>query len=340
MPSVKEIASAKFRVAAMMGCAVGILLVIIYLLLGGSDWLAPAVTVRVYMVDLSGLTRGSPVRFNGIHVGKVESYDLSHIADPHKVVRVDLAIMQRYLPSIPEDSTVTVTADNVLGDKFANINEGKSPRHLQPGGELAQTPPSQITTADLIKAAEQILNRVDAVFQDIEAGRGELGEFVKGEAFYDTALAKVTSFQGQMRRATSRNTLAGKLIYDDAFYEQLHAPIKRLDDRLAAIEASKLLKSSADYDRLRKSVADLSRAIEDLRNGNGRAGKLLADDEIYLRLVQQLAQLNSRVDDFASSQLVTSTSLYDTLTGGTRHLSASLKEFTENPKRFLWLKLF
>ncbi|HKW97277.1 MAG TPA: MlaD family protein [Bryobacteraceae bacterium] len=340
MPSVKEIASAKFRVAAMMGCAIGILLVIIYLLLGGSDWLAPAVTVRVYMVDLSGLTRGSPARFNGIHVGKVESYELSHLSDPHKVVRVDLAIMQRYLPSIPEDSTVTVTADNVLGDKFANINEGKSPRHLQTGGELAQTPPSQITTADLIKAAEQILNRVDVVFQDIDAGRGQLGEFVKGEAFYDTTLAKVTSFQRQMHRATSRNTLAGKLIYDQAFYEQLRAPIQRLDDRLAAIAASKFLNGSADYDRLRKSVTDLSRAIEDLRKGKGRAGNLLSDDEMYTRLLQLLAQLNSRVDDFASSQLVTSTNLYDSLTGSTRHLEASVKEFRENPKKFLWLKLF
>src|SRR5713101_2562553 len=111
MPSAAHVAWAKFRVAAMIGCAVGIASVLIYLLLGGSEFLQPAVTIHTYMVALSGLARGSPVRFNGIRVGEVVRTQLSHLPDPQRVVRVDMSIVQHYLQSIPEDSTVGVSAD-------------------------------------------------------------------------------------------------------------------------------------------------------------------------------------------------------------------------------------
>src|ERR1700687_2241281 len=140
MPSAAHVAWAKIRVAAMIGCAVGILCVVIYLLGGGSEFLQPAVTIQTYMTDLSGLTKGSPVRFNGIKVGEVTSTQFSHLNDPKKVVKVEMSIVQRFLNAIPEDSTVVVAAETVLGDKFADINEGKSPRHVRPEAVLV-TPP-------------------------------------------------------------------------------------------------------------------------------------------------------------------------------------------------------
>src|SRR5256885_2146962 len=129
MPSVEQVNCAKIRVATLIGAALAILSVLIYLLLGGSEFLQPSVQVRTYLIDLAGLAKSSPVLFNGIRIGEVSSVELSHLNDPQKVVRVDLSIMQKYLNAIPEDSTVAVSAVNVLGDKFADINEGKSPRH-------------------------------------------------------------------------------------------------------------------------------------------------------------------------------------------------------------------
>src|SRR5579863_613478 len=345
MPSVKEVSDAKVRVATLIGFAVGILLVAIYLLLGGADWLAPAVTVRTYMTDLSGLMKGSPVRFNGIQVGKVKSVALSGLKDPQKVVRVEMSLMQRYIPTIPGDSTVAVTADNLLGDNYAKISEGKSPRHLQPGGELQTPQQPGINMGDLMKAAREIVGRLDALFSDIEAGRGELGKFVQGEEFYNDTLAKVTKMEREMRAATSKDTMAGRLLYDDALYGQLRAPLKLLDQKLAAIEggqgaAGKIMKDSAQYDQLRKSVGDLNRTLEDLRAGKGQVGKFLMDDEQYSQIARMIDNLNQQVDAFNASQLVSSTNLYDSLMGSTRQLEGLLKDFGRNPKKFLWLKLF
>src|SRR5437763_649945 len=116
MPSAADVAWAKIRVATMIGCAVGILSVVVYLLMGGSEFLQPAATIQTYMTDLSGLTKGSPVRFNGIKIGEVTFTQFSHLNDPQKVVKVDMSIVQRYLNTIPEDSTVAVAAETVLGD--------------------------------------------------------------------------------------------------------------------------------------------------------------------------------------------------------------------------------
>jgi phospholipid/cholesterol/gamma-HCH transport system substrate-binding protein len=345
MPSAAQVTWAKFRVATMIGGAIGILSVLIYLLLGGEELFQPAATVHSFMSDLSGLAKGAPVRYNGVRAGTVTQIALSGLKDPQKVVRIDMSIMNQFLKSIPEDSTALVSAETVLGDKFVDVNEGHSARHLQPGGELLSPPPKKINNADLIKAGRQILATMDSLLGDIEAGRGELGKFVKGEAFYDTALSKVTKFQKDIRTATSRDTQVGKLIYDDQAYRDLEARVKRLDQALAEWQAGrgaagKFLKDSAQYDQLRKAAGDLSRSLESLR-----AATLVKDDDLYIRTSRLVDHLNAQVEALNSGegtlgQLIVSSSTYENLQVDTKGLQNMLKELRENPKKFLWMKLF
>jgi len=350
MPSPEHVAWAKFRVAVMILCAVGIASVLVFLLLGGSEFLQPAVSIYSYLGDLSGLTKKSPVRFNGIRVGEVTSTELSHLKDPQKVVRVNMSIVRHFLQAIPEDSNVEVIADNVLGDKFANINEGRSPNPVQPGGELQRKPPQQINMADLMTAARAIIASTDALFADIQAGRGNVGEFVKSDAFYNDALKKVSDFQRQIREVTARDSKAGRMIYDESLYEQLRAPITRLNQQLTDLESGqgasgRFLKDPAQYDQIRKTVGELNQKLAELETGKGPAGKLLKDDEAYVRIIRIVDDLNKQVDALNSGEgplghLMVSSSLYDSLNGETKNLQNMLKELRANPKKFLYLKVF
>jgi phospholipid/cholesterol/gamma-HCH transport system substrate-binding protein len=345
MPSPAQVAWAKFRVATMIGCATGILSVLVYLLLGGEELFQPAAPVHTFMSDLAGLEKGAPVRFNGVRAGEVTQIALSGLNDPQKVVRVDMSIMNRFLKSIPEDSTTQIAAETVLGDKFVDINEGKSAQHVQAGGELLSPPPKKINNADLIKAGKQILAAMDSLLGDIEAGRGEIGQFVKGDAFYNTALNQVTKFQKDIRAATNRDTQVGKLIYDDQLYENLEKAVKRLDQTLADWQEGrgaegKFLKDAAQYDQLRKAARDLSRTLEDVRSA-----KLIKDDELYTRASRLVDNLNAQVEALNSGsgmlgQLLISSTTYENLVGSTNGLRNMLKELRENPKKFLWMKLF
>ena len=334
----------------MILCAVGIASVLVFLLLGGSEFLQPAVSIHSYLGDLSGLTKKSPVRFNGIRVGEVTSTELSHLKDPLKVVRVNMSIVRHFLQAIPEDSNVEVIADNVLGDKFANINEGKSPNPVQPSGELQGKPPQQINMADLMTAARAIIASTDALFADIQAGRGNVGEFVKSDAFYTDALKKVSDFQRRIREVTARDSKAGRMIYDESLYEQIRTSVTRLNQQLTELESGqgaggKFLKDPGQYDQVRKTVGELSQKLAELETGKGQAGKLLRDDEAYVRIVRMIDDLNKQVDALNSGEgalgrLMVSSNLYESLNGETKNLQNMLRELRANPKKFLFLKVF
>jgi len=350
MPSPEEVAWAKFRVGAMIACAVGILSVLVYLLMGGADAFLPSASVYAYLKDLAGIEKNSAVQFNGIHVGEVSKVALSGLKDPNKAVRVDLAIQNRYLDAIPADSTVAVTAENVLDDQFVNIIEGKSPQHLTSGAELRPAPPSAINPAEILEGGRQILAQLDAVVRDMETGHGNVGQVVRGDEIYNSMLSKVSEFQRAVHAAGNKDTLTGRLIFDETYYDKLAAPVKRLDQALADLQAGKgstgkLLKDPAQYERFRKSVGNLNRALADLNAGKGAGGKLLKDDELYRRVNRIVDDLNGQVDAFNSGegalgQLVANASLYESLQGSMDTLHEMLHQIRENPKKYLRPKLF
>jgi len=349
MPSAQQVAWAKTRVAAMVGSALAILSAMVYVLAGGSDAFRPAEPVRTYMVDLQGLAKGSPIRFNGIRAGEVKAVRLSHLNDPQKVVEVDMSILDRYINSIPEDSTVAVAADTVIGDKFADINAGKSPRHIRPGGELLSPPRQEINKADIINEARQVLSRMDALFADIEAGRGEFGKFFKDDQFYTRAVAEVVEFQNQMRSISTIESRMGRLLYDEASYEEIRAPIRHINEKLAELNAgqttgSKFLKDSAQYDQVRKSKQDINGNLAQHNSGK-KGAALLKNDEAYNRIYRMLDNLEKQIDAFNAGEgplghMMLNSSLYDNLQGVTASLQTLLHELRGNPRKFLRKKVF
>ena len=350
MPTPEEVSWAKFRVGAMIGCAMGILSVLVYLLMGGANAFQPSASVYAYLKDLGGVEKNSAVQFNGIHVGDVSKVALSGLKDPNKAVRIDLAIQNRYLDAIPADSTIEVTALNVLDDQIVNINEGKSTQHVTSGAELRPTPPAAINPAQILQGGRQILEQLDSVVRDMETGQGSVGQLVRGDEIYTSMLRKVSEFQRAIHAAAGQDTLSGRLIFDEAYYGNLEAPAKRLDQALADLlagkgSAGKLLKDPAQYEQLRKSVGNLNRALAEMNAGKSAGGKLLKDDELYRRINGILEDLNAQMDAFNSGegalgQFIANANLYETLQGNMDTLQVMLHQIRENPKKYLRPKLF
>src|SRR5215472_19158357 len=102
MPSVERVQWAKMRVSAITVAALLILGTLCYLLTGGT-LLEPKSTIYLYMPDAVGVAAGSPVRVDGIGVGKVESVALTGLNVPDRIVRVTMIIERERLASIPID---------------------------------------------------------------------------------------------------------------------------------------------------------------------------------------------------------------------------------------------
>ena len=150
-------------------------------LMTGGTLFRPKANLYLYLPDGTGLDKGSPVRVDGIGVGKVGSVLLSGSSDPNRIVKVTMIVESNRLPSIAEDSTAQTASDTMIGDKFVDISSGTSPNHIQPGAEMQfKGSPELMKTLDMSEFEHQ-LRLMDAVLTDIEQGRGQVGQFVIGE---------------------------------------------------------------------------------------------------------------------------------------------------------------
>ena len=116
----------------------------------------------------------------------------------------------------------------------------KSAQHLVSGMERRPTPPWRPSHgAEILESGRKILAQLDAVVRDMETGDGNVGQMVRGEQMY---WSKVTEFQRAIHAAGNKDTLTGRLIFDETYYDKLHAKRSALADLQAGKgSAGKLL---------------------------------------------------------------------------------------------------
>ncbi len=83
--------------------------------------------------DVSGLAAGSDVKMNGIKVGIVKSLRL----DENYQAKIELLIKDSI--KIPTDSSLSITTDGLMGNKFVSIAAGFSDEKLKPNEEVELT---------------------------------------------------------------------------------------------------------------------------------------------------------------------------------------------------------
>ena len=83
--------------------------------------------------DVSGLSVGSDIKLNGIKVGIVKNLSI----DDNYQAKAELLIKATI--KIPVDSSVSVTTDGLMGNKFIAISAGFSQEKFKPGNEVELT---------------------------------------------------------------------------------------------------------------------------------------------------------------------------------------------------------
>ncbi len=90
--------------------------------------------INAKFLKVGGLNVGSDVRINGIKIGTVTAQKLS--PDDY-MVNVVLSISPNI--KLPVDSSVSITNDGLMGNKFVKIEPGKSRSFLQNGDSIDDT---------------------------------------------------------------------------------------------------------------------------------------------------------------------------------------------------------
>ncbi|MEC7489800.1 MAG: outer membrane lipid asymmetry maintenance protein MlaD [Pseudomonadota bacterium] len=90
--------------------------------------------IRANFDRVDGVLAGTDVRMSGVRIGSVTSSNL----DP-KTYLANVSMNIRSDVQIPVDTSIAVSSDGLLGDKFLNLSPGGSDEMLLPGGEILAT---------------------------------------------------------------------------------------------------------------------------------------------------------------------------------------------------------
>jgi phospholipid/cholesterol/gamma-HCH transport system substrate-binding protein len=344
----------QLRVGLMAIAALVILSVLIFLMAGSQGLFRSRTILYTYMMDSHALAEGSPVRLNGILVGKVSAVGLSGQADPKRLVKVSMDIDENYLSSIPEDSKALMTAENLLGTKYINIQQGTSKQNAKGGGEIASLSSTEMDDLfnqgnTMISALQITLKRVDGIIAQVESGNGTIGKLLVDETLYRKVLSIMDEAEKLTKTMNNGNGTVGKLFQSDELYQDVRTGIGKINSLLEGLEQGKgtaglLLKDTAIHDDLRGTIADFRKLMEQLQSDKGDIGKLMKSDDLHKQIAGTLGRMDSLLDKINNGQgtlgqLVVNPQLYETLDGTTREIQSLMKDFHSNPKKFLSIKL-
>lgn len=339
MPSSQRVSWAKFRVSAVFLVAFLILLTLVYLLTGGS-LLSQKVLVYLFLPDGGGLERDAPVRVDGVDVGKVKIVELTGAHDPNREVRVIMVVERGRLASIPANSEAEISSDSMIGDRFVDITSHPSPTSVPVGGEIRVKKSTDVMKAIDIRDLEKQLVQFDALVQDLEQGRGPVGEFVQGRQMYTDLVKRSSEIEAALKAAVSATTTVGEALYQDELYQRFFETLTRVDSSLSALQSGqgdmgRMLRDSAQYDGLQKTLHGIRQSVADLR-----ASPMLQSDDAYAAWNRSLAALIQQVDDMNANPALNTSDAYDSLTGMAEELRDSMRDFRTHPEKYVRMKLF
>ena len=81
-----------------------------------------------------GISVGTDVRLAGVKVGTVTGLDLNH-----QTFRADVTLNVADSLEVPEDSSIAISSEGLLGGNFVELVPGGSPFNLEPGSEIEDT---------------------------------------------------------------------------------------------------------------------------------------------------------------------------------------------------------
>jgi hypothetical protein len=349
---IKPTPRMRLRVFALIAAGAGISFVLMYLLVGGGgDFFARRTTLTTYMPDAAGIAVGDEVRLSGIRIGKVQKVALSGMLEPRRAVRTEMRVLARYLRNIPQDSQTEVGADTLVGYKFLDIAEGKSPIPIGEDGVLQSEPVKEAADrANLMETVLSNLIQVDHILADLSSPDTQTGKLFVSDRLYDTVLSRVGGVDDMLHTVLTPQSDFGKALYSPEFYNTMHDLAGQFDHTLASIQngegaAGHLFASDEQYNEVLRQLSGLRSSLADANAGKGKWGGMLQDDAGYRQITHLLSDTDALIASLNAGEgtggrLLANAQLYESLNGSLRRMEEFLRDFREHPQKYLRVKPF
>lgn len=340
------------RVGLLVSGALIILMVFLFFIGSEQKIFARKNEYEVRLENVTGLSQGNPVRMSGVTIGTIRDINLPQ--DPRQK-RVEIVVMidRKYEERIRGDSRVRLKKLGLLtGDSYIDVTPG-TPRFpvLDPGSVI----PSQkgtdvealITSGeDLVENLVQISYSLKNILQRVDRGEGLLGELTTApetkQRITDTFLTTLNKTNAALAHMESGKGVMGKLLYDDAYAEQLTTSIagaaQGLNNVTTNVQRSlesgdglvpALLNDPQAKERtfelienLRATSANLSAFTTSMQTGQGLIPRLINDKQYgdqalaeFTLLVRQLNEVVAKINNGqgTAGKIIADPSLYESI---------------------------
>lgn len=279
----------------ILGCIVIFIFGFNYL--KGSSLLDDSKIVSSLYPDVEGLVIGANVTINGLNVGKVRKIDFDENYDKIKVtfsLRSDLNFSNQSIAQLYEAGLIGGKAIAILPvyDQGNEVTTGDVlPSNIKPG--LTELVNQQI--APLQDKIEGLLTSADSLFAGVSnvmnyQTQTNLKLALEGLAESVTNVAELTK---NMNRVVVQNEKNFKGTLGNL--EATSKNLSQLSDSLAQMPLG------ATIANFEQTSADLQKILSRLNNGEGSAGKLLNDEELYHKLLGSSAALEALLTDLKAN---------------------------------------
>jgi phospholipid/cholesterol/gamma-HCH transport system substrate-binding protein len=311
---------------------------------GGSPW-AATYHVKALMSDVNGLKEGAPVRVGGVEVGTVTKVDFA--SDASGMVEVEMKLDRRVKPRITTQSSVTLGALGLLGEKAVDITPSSKGVPIEDGGLLAGV--AEDPFKGLLSDASDSTTHLKKILSRMDAGEGTIGKALRDEELYSRMVDVSVRLQQVMNKLESPSGPLGRLVNDQDMSRQLASAVKGIDSIVARIDQGRgnlgiLSKDEELATGLKGLTKNLNDVVAQLQRGEGVAGRLLKDDALYERidaLLNRLDGLARKVEggEGTAGRVLQDPALYENLNAAAKDLHALIGDVRRDPQKYLRVKL-
>ncbi len=263
--------------------------------------------------QVNGLQPSSAIMIKGFKVGVIRSMSY----DPGKSGKIILEFDIKSRFRIPDNSNARIFSDGLMGGKAVEIELGNSPVYLEDGDTLRSA-----WDKDFLELAgnefeffkqkakvvvDELMRTLGDVNTILEQNSANINTTLSNLASMSTTLDKVISSESDELQAIigNLNKLSRTLSDKSGSIENIVSNVEGFTDSLNRSDLPGAI------GELRSGLAELNTTLKKLNAGEGTAGKLLSDDN-----------------------------LYDSLSSAASNLSRLLDDIQKNPKRYVHFSLF
>jgi phospholipid/cholesterol/gamma-HCH transport system substrate-binding protein len=359
MPSQQEVRWSQLKVGVIVLVSVMVLTTLLFLMTSASGLgvFTHKLTVTTYFENSAGLKPGAAVNIEGVTIGTVKSITIS-TAPERKLtpVMVTMKIDSQYQSSLHTDSTAALSTVGVLGDTDIDINsQVATGPPLRDGDELKtlETP----SLFDVVKASQGtienlnvILAKMNAVVDNIQSGKGSVGQLINNPDLYNKFSAAADNVNKLTAKMNSNDNTVGKFFNDNAeMYNHLNDAVNKFDGIASDLQAGKgtagiMLKDPTMANNLNASLTNLNAILADAQAGKGSAGMLLKDPTFAKKLNDSITQADDLLNGINAGQgtlgkLAKDDAAYTNLNKLLTESTTLVTTIRQDPKKYLTIHM-